>query len=311
MRPGFQRLRLQLLAVASIGVLFAAAWLLGLRVYMPDSAAAIFCVKHYVGPLAFGLVAAGISWPVWMISTRPARRNLVRETVMSLADLAAFSVVLFVHFNLKLWSHLVSARNYDVDFQRVDSAMAPLRDWMIEVARVVTPLIPLEQPYMELFISMFLLSFVVHGAAGGQRELRPLLMSTSLVLVFGGLAYWIAPAYGPMVFGMPDLKFVRYMRDFSDNFVASRGSAYDPVKFISMLAAMPSLHVANSAVMTYYAMKWRPVLLAYHVPCTLYFLCQGVALRFHYLIDYPAGLILAGICVMFINGQKLETRWSD
>jgi len=284
-------------ATISSSLLFIVGPLLGTRVYFPDHTSVLFTLKHYVGPLALGLTAAAIARPVWTISGNPGQKSSGVAVPTSLLDLAAFSLILFVHFNLKLWSHLVNQENYDAEFQRIDNALAPVRGWLVATAQWVTPMIPLDKPYTDLFISMFLLSFLVHGASGQNRQLRVLLISTSLVLVLGGLAYWIAPAYGPMVFDMPDVEFVRYMLAFSNKFVASGGSEYTPFMFISMLAAMPSLHVANAVVLVYYAWKWRPALLWFHVPCTVYFLCQGVALRLHYLIDYPAGLILAGICV--------------
>jgi hypothetical protein len=288
---------LQILAAASLCLMLFGSAVLGRRIYAPDFSSLIFCFKHYLGPLAVGILAAGASGVAWNWSKGTSRKIILD----SLADLVAFAAVVFVHFNLKLWSHLVNGAMFDNEFHQIDEALAPLRDGLISIAQAVTERMPLEVPYSDLFISMFFLSFFIHGGFGGRRELNPVMLATAVVLSLGGISYWIAPAFGPLIFDPPNVAYVRYMHSFSASFVDSGGRNYSPVMFVSMLAAMPSLHIANSVVLAYFAWKWRPWLLAFYVPAILFFLCEGVNLRFHYLIDYPAGLLIAGLSLIICS----------
>ncbi len=282
---------LQILAVASVVLMVCAAVLFGLRIYVPDYSAIVFCSKHYLGPLALGIMAASASGLVWKLSKGTSRHTIPE----SVADMAAFAAVIFVHFNLKLWSHLINGAMFDSEFSQIDQSFAPLRDGFMSMAVAIKAWIPLYVPYSDLFISMFFLSFFIHGGLGGRRELNPIILATSLVLILGGISYCFAPAFGPMVFDPPNVAYVRYMHIFSAMFVDSGGRDYAPSMFLSMCAAMPSLHIANSVVLAYFAWKWRPWLLAFYLPLILFFLFEGVNLRFHYLIDYPAGLLIAGL----------------
>ena len=278
-------------------MMLCASGVLGQRIYTPDFSALTFCFKHYLGPLAVGIIAAGLSGSAWRLS-----KGTSRQTIQDLlADVVAFATIVFVHFNLKLWSHLVNGAMFDNEFHQIDQALAPLRDGFMSVAQAVTARLPLKVPYSDLFISMFFLSFFLHGGLGGRRELNPVMLATAFVLILGGFAYWLAPAFGPLIFDPPNVAYVRYMHNFSASFVDSGGRNYSPVMFVSMLAAMPSLHIANSVVLAYFAWKWRPWLLAFYIPAILFFLCEGVNLRFHYLIDYPAGLLIAGLSLKFVN----------
>jgi len=108
-------------------------------------------------------------------------------------------------------------------------------------------------PYHELFVAMFALSYISHSLTGRLQELESVLLATSIVILGGGMCYAVAPAIGPLIYGFGHgvTEIIqRDMLDFHRAFIASAGAVYDKGKFVAVLAAMPSLHVANAFVLT-------------------------------------------------------------
>ncbi len=83
--------------------------------------------------------------------------------------------------------------------------------------------------------------------------------------------------------------------------IESVGSRY----FTAALAAMPSLHVANASVMTYYMLRSRDYLAPFFVFLWCWILFDSVALRWHYIVDAPAGILLA-VLVIWLTGRLLR-----
>ena len=67
------------------------------------------------------------------------------------------------------------------------------------------------------------------------------------------------------------------------------------------LAAMPSLHVASSAVFVYFAWVYERHLSWFYVPLFVFILIEAVATRWHYLVDIVAGLGLTALAILVVE----------
>jgi hypothetical protein len=264
------------------------------KFYFPDGSSASFALEHYVA----GLILASLV--ACLFSDQP--RN--GQTLLALVrNMLAFSTVVFLHFNFKLWAQLVNPLLFDDWYQASDMAIQPLVEGMKVINLGFRPLKEwLPNAYHDVFVFMFFVSFAAHAITRrGRTCLGELTTAIALVLSVGGIAYMLAPAWGPFVF-TPDEDNVSFhiqlgMSEFQRNFVASAGQAYQGSNFISPLAAMPSLHIAHAWVLWLYAFRSVRWLGYVYLPLVLYILTEAVASRWHYAIDLLVGLCLAYVCV--------------
>lgn len=294
------RLRLlpiEAVALSSVLVAMAAVLVLAMPLAYPDRGTVTFAAYHYLGPLVPGIALSGLIW--FAIGKRS---GLSGHFISMVRSLIAFAIIVFVHFNLKLWAQLINPLRFDSAYAAVDG-MLPFViagcDALGDMFRELLPFLP--NPYHEVFIGLFFLSFVLHGVFNSPKVLGELLTAVALVLLIGGVAYVVAPATGPFVFFPPSdpgtVEVQKRMFDFYETYRASGGLAYSPEFFVAALAAMPSLHVAHALVFTGYAVRYlRPCGWLYLVPL-VYLMADAVALRWHYLVDLPAGALVALVSV--------------
>lgn len=127
------------------------------------------------------------------------------------------------------------------------------------------------------------------------------LMSANMaVMLLGGIAYTIAPADGPLLYGLAGDPILaeaqQHMLNATHQFRES-GFMFNPALFDAVLGAMPSLHVAHvTAIVMVIAQYNRGIAVAF-VPPVLFICAYSVVTHFHYLADIPAGLVLAVISV--------------
>jgi hypothetical protein len=74
-----------------------------------------------------------------------------------------------------------------------------------------------------------------------------------------------------------------------------------PDYFTGGLAAMPSLHMAHALVMTWFMIKARSIWVPAFLLITFWVLIESVASRWHYIIDLPAGALLAVFVIWLTN----------
>jgi membrane-associated phospholipid phosphatase len=67
------------------------------------------------------------------------------------------------------------------------------------------------------------------------------------------------------------------------------------------LAAMPSLHVASSAVFVYFAWKHERHLCWFYLPLFGFIMIEAVATRWHYIVDIVAGLGLTALAIFLVD----------
>src|SRR5262249_5768984 len=161
--------------------------------------------------------------------------------------------------------------------------------------------------YQAAFFAVFVLSFLCHAL--GRRRFHYHNM-TALVLIesVGPLTYLFAPAIGPFIYqhGTNALATAAELRMYEVYETARAGGAawingQGAHFFADPLAAMPSLHVGATFIITYYAVKARLWVAPLTVLAFFWILIESVAARWHYLVDLPAGLLLAVAAIAVTN----------
>jgi membrane-associated phospholipid phosphatase len=71
--------------------------------------------------------------------------------------------------------------------------------------------------------------------------------------------------------------------------------------FLMPPAAMPSLHIAHAAFFVWMLRRISRGLSLLALPLLLWFMITAVGLAWHYLLDLPAGFLLAAIAVALVT----------
>ena len=270
--------------------------LFGVRLYFPNGHSTLFATEHYVLPLAMALAVACVAKFGWSM------RSALRELSHAAGLVASYTIIIFVHFNLKLWSQLINPVQWDDVYQASDKLLQPL---ILAIGFAHTPWNWLIErwphAYHDVFIAMFLLALTLHALRSGGTVLTELATAISLVLSIGGVSYAIAPAQGPFIYapgGNPTASEIQSrMLEFQSSFVASGGSAFDGADFVSALGAMPSLHTAHAFVFFFYA--WRHIrwLGITFFPAFAFIATEAITAKWHYVVDLPFGFAIALVSI--------------
>ncbi|MBI4060743.1 MAG: phosphatase PAP2 family protein [Elusimicrobia bacterium] len=134
----------------------------------------------------------------------------------------------------------------------------------------------------------------VAALAHDRRRLRVLLYGTVYSSIAGSLFYYFFPSSGPAgVFQSPDFLPVQRLTHLKFEQVHH----FQPVTtLLGGLIAFPSFHVAWSVLATYAALP-RPRLFAAALILNAFVIASTVLLGWHYLVDLPAGILLALSCL--------------
>jgi membrane-associated phospholipid phosphatase len=292
-----QILPVEAFTLVSVAAVVVLAEFTGRSWYLPEANSARFVFNHYMAPLIPMFVVVGASA---LFTTGKMERRFKSEVFYLVRLLLVIAISIIIHFNLKLWSHLINPSNYDAVYQEIDvylSGLILFIDYLDFWIPSAPPGIP--NPYHTLFVLMFVISFTVHGLKG-RRSGEMVVTATVLMMVIGAATYLIAPALGPFVHDLSiysgAAETQRTMYAFYQDFVSSGGQNFDSTYFSAGLAAMPSLHVANATM--FWLCAWREVRwLAYlYIPIVTYIVVQAVVLRWHYLIDLIAGIFIGMVC---------------
>jgi hypothetical protein len=235
-------------------------------------------------------------------------RDFARHGVQDYFLLGLFILVIYVHFNIKMWVPVINPRLYDHDYFAIDQALRPIIDLFVFLRQGVARVLPaVDIWYQAAFFAIFVLSFLAHSM-GRRRWHYHNMVGLLLIEIVGPLTYLIAPAVGPFIYeqgpnalatnaelAMYDV--YRQVQEGGAAWIAQHGGQY----FAEPLAAMPSLHVGASFVIVYYAFRAR-LWVAPLIALTFFWIfIESVVARWHYLIDLPAGLLLAAAVIAVTN----------
>lgn len=283
-----------LLALGFLALAMLLGWAFNLPFAFPASSALEFTGMSYAVPLS--LIAVLGSFLVVMKQTM----RLAYYTVAALA----YGIILVTHFNVKLWMSLINPALWDGFYWTTDQMLRPLVDASFAVHKGVEAALPAgEHLYLFAFLAMFAGSIITHSM---QRFIvfRKVIFTAMLVHVLGALSYLVMPAIGPFIYeqGVNALETARQEHMYGGYqalvaggrpWIAAQGSEF----LFAAVAAMPSLHVASSAVFVYYAWqnaRWLGVL---YLPLFVFIIFEAVATRWHYWIDVVAGLGLTALAI--------------
>ena len=237
-------------------------------------------------------------------SGREIAGNLANDSIL----IVLFVGANYLHFNLKGWVPLINPALFDTAYMASDESLRPLVDAFTWTSNAIRAnLTPELRWYQFLFLVMFILSFCRFAAIRDAYYPR-FAVSMLLMVAVGALSYLIAPGLGPFIYEdgntLVTTEAQRGMYEAYQSvqtegvaWIEQNGDAY----FSGALAAMPSLHVGYASLMTYYMVKSRDYMAPLFVLFWLWILIDSVALRWHYVIDAPAGIALCALVIWLTN----------
>ena len=264
----------------------------GMPIVFPSSGSASFVGIHYLYPLV-GVALLGAGLALF------GDRRVVSQYFLAFPCYAA---VLFAHFNMKLWLPHINPMHFDAFYWRIDMAARPVVDLCMRLREATLWLIPYDANfYMISFIGLFYCSFLYH-ALRTPEHFGKLVVAVLLLQSFGAFAYLVAPAIGPFIYetGVNPyltasqhemLGFYRHSVAGGPAWIARHGAE----GFTAGLAAMPSLHAGGAFLFMLFAWRHGRVLVPLYTLLFLFLTIAAVASRWHYLIDIPAGMLLAWV----------------
>lgn len=266
----------------------------GMPILLPGLGSAGFVGIHYLVPmLAAGLLAG----TALLTGSMRGHSQMVRAVIIGVPS---FLVVLLCHFNLKIWAPHINAWRFDETLWATDQALRPLVELCIWTRQALAPAIPYEANfYMIAFIMQFYVTFAYY-AIRQPAHFRELLLAVMLMQAIGAFCYLAMPAVGPFIFEHGVNPFVTqsqqqmlavYRHSLADGPAWLQDNG--PSIFAMGLGAMPSLHCAGALLFFMFAKRHAKVLLPLHIFCLLFIVMAAVANRWHYLLDIPAGALVA------------------
>jgi membrane-associated phospholipid phosphatase len=251
-------------------------------------------------PIAVLVLAASIRY-AFRPAGAPAIREVTAETGSIIRDWSPFLVFLMLYesFRVTTWA-VVWPADRDAMLLRIDRALfgqtpavpmdAWIRPWLTEVMAIA------------YFLHLVLPPII--GLIWYRRDLivfRQFLLSVLVAGVIGTQGYMLVPAVGPAV-AFPSL----FHHSLS-------GSAYENITGLLDTAraprdVFPSLHVAISSLVLYYAWRRGGALFAVALPLVVANWVSTMYLRYHYFIDVIAGWITAIVAIVLAAWiLRLET----
>jgi len=270
-------------------------------------------VEHHAIPHAdpFSFTMAGAPWRavdwllglgIWGSFALAGNRRCGMHAL--LVALPCYAAILIIHFNLKLWAPHINPALYDGVYWGIDQQFRWLVDFCMATRVAISGIVPLGSTfYLQSFMLLFYVGFCYH-AFRTPEKFRELTIAAMLLQGLGGISYMAFPALGPFLYehGLNEtisdvqqhmLAFYLASVQSGPAWLAQHGSE----GLAKGLAAMPSLHAAGTFMFILFAWKHARRLVVFYAPFMLYILVAAVATRWHYLIDLPAGVLLAWISV--------------
>lgn len=231
--------------------------------------------------------------------------EFVRPYWSILHDWLPFFMLLFMYFSL--WgnaTHLVITHDRDPDLIAWDQRLFGFQA-SVALQRIVSPALT---AWMEFAYSFHLPNIPIVACFlyiwRPRKRFREMVSGVLLVTAFGLMGYLLVPGVGPM-YSLRDQFTVPLSQPFT---LLSQQT--DFVNFARVQRdVFPSLHVGISFVVWMYAYRNSKRLFWILSPFILSLWVSTVYLRYHYLVDVVAGLILAPLC--FLLSNWLFMRYSE
>ena len=285
---------------------FVAVWVVGLGqglpLNMPTGHDLLFVFRHYLKPLVF---AAGLQAVLYLWKRESRYLIALRLLPFLLASV-------LIHFQFKAWVGL-APRFYDPLLMSSDRALAPVVELFARIRNAIVPYFGTgsDIAYHATFVLMFYISILLHSLLDDSRGQRRLIIGAGLILLLGGVTYWLLPSVGPFLYRGAGNPFADGLqRGMLEGLAQLRATGSVPRGYFSApLAAMPSLHIAHALFLTLCALGARRLfwLAGIYLPILLFLVVEASASGWHYLVDLPAGALLAGAVFLALGqGRTLD-----
>lgn len=213
-----------------------------------------------------------------------------------------FYLALIVHFNIKINVGVWRKTLYDPGLLAIDRWLEQWIGWLSAWHAWVVGFYDLTLLYGFVFEAMFLLSFIVLRIGQSERKFREMFAAIILVNLLGSLGYIVWPSLGPFIADAPTSPYMQavfaqmYAKYYT--YVNSAGLEYTPTFLTQGLAAMPSLHIGNAAVFTYFIWRDKHWWLPLYILMCGFIVVEALYSRFHYFVDLVVGVELAAIAII-------------
>jgi hypothetical protein len=239
------------------------------------------------------------------LAEQPAKEApLGRMVATDLTLMGLFLVATYFHFSLKTWVQVINPNLYDEYYFAVDRSLQPVLDLFYWIRTSFFTMVPqADHWYQAAFLLMFIIGFC--RFAIWRHPVYPrFCLGVLMTICLGALSYLIAPALGPFLYedGLnAHATEAQAGMLWAHEQVMQEGMAWiikaGPSYFTGGLAAMPSLHIGHAIVMTWFVASARSRLTWLFLAISFWVLIESVASRWHYLVDLPAGALLAAIVI--------------
>jgi hypothetical protein len=285
------------MGMISLILLAIVATLVGTRIMIP-------------GPGSFNVFSIQLLAPIYLIFLFQNKDatffvSTLHDLVHKILILIFAFISIVSHFTLKKMALIWSPDKYDTTYAQMDVYFHSV----ISAFKILT-VAPLFNDdgahYHLLFFSLFWVA-LLSTYMFSYRAFVLCLTMVSFNFLVGGLTYFIAPAYGPFVLHAPFSPYfnemLAYMKYVSSQIEATGGKTMNSDFFFYGLAAMPSLHITQTACLFWATLKLpgsriKAVIVAFFIYATSYITIWSVLSGFHYVIDLVFGLILAIISIV-------------
>lgn len=235
-------------------------------------------------------------------------RDRLRRAAIDIYLLLLFAVVMYGHFHLKMWMPVINPRLFDAAYHATDDHLRFALTIIVGVRDAIVAALPMADGlYQAGYLGMYVLSLWGH-AFGHRRWHYHNFTAVLLLEMVGPLTYLIAPAVGPFIYESGrNLDVIPAQQVMYANLQAVQREGvgwlaqHGGGNFTGLPAAMPSLHIAAAWILTYYAVKARLLIWPLSALLLIWIAIDGVALRWHYVIDMPAGIALAAVVIAATN----------
>lgn len=260
----------------------------------PAADSAAFVGLHYLYPL----IAVSIFGTLSITGRQDGSARTDRTSV--LISIGCYAIVIYAYFVFKLWIPHLRPVSYDARLWAVDVRFHRIVEVCMAIRSGLSAVIPYESnAYLVVYIAAFYVGLAAQ-ARMAPGHFRELVVACMVMQIIGTLGYLAFPALGPFVYeaGVNPVVSAQQagMRDFYQDSIAFGPAwlrAHGGLAFTAGLAAMPSLHVSGMTLFFLNARRRTPPLAPFFGVLLVYVGISSVANRWHYLLDVPAGVLVA------------------
>jgi membrane-associated phospholipid phosphatase len=260
----------------------------------------VFFLRIILAGFIFGV--AHFFWQIHTKAIDPISHLLAKSLVFSIRVWLFFYIALIIHCNLKMNVGIWRDTLHDPSLHAWDQLyFQPLLEFIDRWHGYIDRWVDISAWYGLLFEFSFLFSFVLLMFKG-QTVFRLVFCATIVTLLLGTVGYLLYPSVGPFLYHASPSELIGSRQSIMLNnyqlYIHSGGLGYTNSLLTRGLAAMPSLHVANTVVFLWFIYKYIKPGLVIYIPFTLYICIEALYTRWHYVLDVIVGILLAAISIL-------------